>query len=151
MLLTGSVHVGFTVADMDRSVAFYSALLGVEPYFRRYFDDPFVSSIVGYPNCKMEVAGFCLPGTEMELELLRYHEPAPGRVDMETYNVGNGHLCFQVEDWDAAYGRLQALGAEFRNPEAAENTVAGPFLGATNVYLRDPDGITIELTKAPTD
>ena len=149
MLIKRSVHVGFTVADMDRSVAFYSALLDDQPYFRRVFDEEFVSQIVGYPRCKMEVVGFNLPGTDMELELLHYHRPSPGRVDMETYNVGNGHLCLEIDDWDAAYERLQGLGAEFRHPEAALISLPGPFRGARNVYLRDPDGITIELTQPP--
>ena len=144
MAVKSVAHVGFTVSDLDRSVAFYSALLGQGPHFRRRYDEPYISEIIGYPGCSLEIALFRLPGTEVELELLRYYEPPPGRVDLETYNAGNAHLCLTVDDWDAAYARLQGLGAAFRHDAPVRQT-AGEFEGSATVYLRDPDGITIEL------
>ena len=138
------VHVGFTVADLDRSVAFYSALLGEGPHFRRRYDEPYISDIIGYADCSLEIALFRLPGTDVELELLRYYEPPPGRVDLETYNAGNAHLCLSVDDWDAAVARLKELGASFHR-EAPVWQTAGEFEGTGTLYLRDPDGITVEL------
>lgn len=144
MFITGVAHVGITVPDMDRSVAFYTALLGEGPYFRRSYDEPYVGDIVGYPGCRMEVTLFRLPGTDVGLELLRYFDPPPRSVDLETYNTGNTHLCFTIDDWDTAYARLTELGATFHHHGPVWQTV-GEFKGSANVYLRDPDGITIEL------
>jgi catechol 2,3-dioxygenase-like lactoylglutathione lyase family enzyme len=144
MVFTGVAHVGITIPDMDRSVAFYTALLDEGPYFRRSYDEPYIADIVGYPNCSMEVALFRLPGTDVRLELLHYLEPPTGHTDLETHNVGNTHICFMIENWDAAYARLVELGAEFHHHGPVWQTV-GEFKGSANVYLRDPDGITMEL------
>ncbi len=47
--------------------------------------DDYVGDIVGYPNCDMG-AFWKLPGGTT-LEMLQYHNPPPGRVDMATYNA----------------------------------------------------------------
>ncbi len=41
-------HVGFTVSDLDRSIALYSRLLRTEPFMRRVYREEFVAEIVGY-------------------------------------------------------------------------------------------------------
>ena len=76
--------------------------------------------------------------------MLRYFEPPPGRVDLETYNAGNAHLCLTVDDWDATVARLKELDASFHR-EAPVWQTAGEFEGTGTLYLRDPDGITVEL------
>jgi catechol 2,3-dioxygenase-like lactoylglutathione lyase family enzyme len=89
---------------------------------------------------------WALPGGTV-IEMLEYHNPAPGRVDMESYNVGNTHLCFETEDIRADYERLRDH-AEFRSPEPVQS-VWGPYRGTLVCYLRDPDGISIELVQFP--
>ena len=73
MAVKSVAHVGFTVSDLDRSVAFYSALLGEGPHFRRRYDEPYISEIIGYPGCSLEIALFRLPGTDVELDVLTTH------------------------------------------------------------------------------
>jgi catechol 2,3-dioxygenase-like lactoylglutathione lyase family enzyme len=147
---TATTHFGFAVADLDRSIAFYTAVLGEPPYFRQVYDVEYLGEIVGYPGCRMDCAFFRLPGTETFLELLQYFDP-PGRtVDMETYNTGNAHLCLQVGDLASDFARLQDLGAVFQSAGPVEVTF-GPNKGAKVAYCRDLDGITIELIESPAD
>ena len=87
-----------------------------------------------------------LPGGTI-LELLEYHHPDPETVDTETYNVGNAHLCLVVDDLDAEFERLHGR-AVFRHPEPVE-IPWGPYKGGKACYLRDPDGISIELLESP--
>jgi catechol 2,3-dioxygenase-like lactoylglutathione lyase family enzyme len=142
MTLIDSHHVGFTVSDMDRSVEWYRRFLGAEPVLRDVWEVPYIGEMVGYPGCKMECAYLPLPGAIM-LELVRYIDPPPGVVDMETYNVGNGHLCIVVEDIHAEFARLAEI-AELRSPAPVE-IPWGPNAGGWGGYLQDPDGITIQL------
>ncbi|MCC6223285.1 MAG: VOC family protein [Thermoleophilia bacterium] len=146
MRYTALDHVGFTVSSLDRSIPFYTRLLGEEPALRKVWDVEYVGRIVGYPGVRMECAFWRLPGGTI-LELLQYLDPPPGRVDMETYNAGNAHLCLVTDDIHADFERLRGS-AEFRDPEPVA-IPWGPYEGGWAAYLRDPDGITIELLQEP--
>jgi catechol 2,3-dioxygenase-like lactoylglutathione lyase family enzyme len=140
-------HVGFSVSSLDRSIPFYTALLGEEPLLRKRWDVAYVGEILGYPGNVLDGAFWRLPGGTI-LELLEYVEPPPGRVDMETNNVGNAHLCLVTDDMDADFERLRPVGAEFRS-EAPVEIPWGPYRGGKACYLRDLDGISIELIELP--
>ena len=146
MYYTGLDHVGFAVSNLDQSIEWYSMFLDEPPILRKTWDVEYVGRIVGYPGVKMEGAFWRLPGGTV-LELLQYLYPDPGRVDMETYNVGNAHLCLVVDDLDADFERLRGR-VEFRDPEPVE-IQWGPYTGGKACYLRDPDGISIELMQLP--
>jgi catechol 2,3-dioxygenase-like lactoylglutathione lyase family enzyme len=142
----GLDHIGFSVADMDRSVDFYTFLLEEPPVLRKTWEVEYVSRIVGYPGTRMECAFWNLfDGTV--LELLRYLEPPPGIVDMESYNAGNAHLCLLVDDLDADFERLRGR-VRFRDPEPVV-IPWGPYTGGKACYFRDPDGISVELMQQP--
>ena len=147
MHYTSVDHIGFVVSSLDRSIPFYTRLLGVEPDLRLLWEgEEYVGRIVGYPEVKIEGAFFKLPGGGV-LELLQYHHPVPGTVDMETYNTGNAHLGLASEDIRADVARLRGH-IELRNPEPVE-IPSGPAKGGFAIYARDPDGITIELIQKP--
>jgi catechol 2,3-dioxygenase-like lactoylglutathione lyase family enzyme len=142
-------HVGFTVLSLDRSIPFYAQLLDQGPLARLAWHpetDEFVGRIIGYERLAIEAAFFKLPGGSI-LELLEYHHPPGARVDLETYNVGNAHLGLRTDDIHREYERLRDLAA-FRHHEPVE-IPSGPAMGGYAIYLRDPDGITIEIVQAP--
>lgn len=141
-------HVGFTVSDLDRSIEWYTYFMGCPPRLRKRWDVEYLARVVGYPGCEMECAFWALPGG-VTLELLCYIQPPPGRVDMNTYNAGNAHLCLVVKDIHAEFARLRDH-ARFRDPEPVAITW-GPYAGGWACYLRDPDDITIELHQPPSN
>jgi catechol 2,3-dioxygenase-like lactoylglutathione lyase family enzyme len=139
---SGLDHIGFAVGSLDRAVEWYSRFLGEPPVLRKVWDIEYISRVLGYPGVKIECAFWDLPGGTT-LELIEYLEPRPGVVDMETYNAGNAHLCLVVDDLDADLARL---GSELgiAGVEAVE-IPWGPYAGGKACYLRDPDGISIQL------
>jgi catechol 2,3-dioxygenase-like lactoylglutathione lyase family enzyme len=139
-------HIGFAVSDLDRSVEWYTRFLGEGPVLRKVWEPGYVGDIVGYPECSLDCAIWRLPSNTL-LELIQYLAPSPARVDMETYNVGNAHLCLETEDIEADYERLRGH-AEFRSAEPVE-IPWGPYKGGRVCYLRDPDGISVELMQQP--
>lgn len=140
-------HVGFTVSDIDRSVGWYSHFLDREPLVVcKGWDKAYTGAMLGYEHSEIDWAYFQLPGGG-ELELVRYVDPPTSVVDMETNNVGNGHLCIVVEDIHAEYERLGGF-AKFRS-EAPIRIPSGPNVGGWGAYLRDPDGISIQLMQPP--
>jgi catechol 2,3-dioxygenase-like lactoylglutathione lyase family enzyme len=139
---SGLDHIGFAVGNLDRATDWYTRFLGEPPVMRKVWDVEYIGRVLGYPGVKIECAFWDLPGGTT-LELIEYLEPAPGVVDMETYNAGNGHLCLVVDDLDADLARLRGeLG--LTGVEAVE-IPWGPYAGGKACYLRDPDGISIQL------
>ena len=143
-MLCGTHHVGFTVPNLDRSVAFYSALFETEPFVRRIFDQPYTAEQIGYPGARLNVALFQIPNSNVLLELIEYLEPTGEMVDIETKNPGTAHLCLSSSDLGADFERFVALGATPRS-EGPVTITSGPNQGKRVGYFRDPDGITIEI------
>jgi catechol 2,3-dioxygenase-like lactoylglutathione lyase family enzyme len=142
--ITGVSHVGFTVSDVGAASAFYGALLGCHPEVRGVYDRPYTAAQVGYERARLDIAIFRVPGSDVRLELIEYLHPVGRPVDIETKNPGTGHLCLTTEDIEGAMARATALGATARSTGPVTIT-AGPNRGRRVCYLRDPEGITIEL------
>jgi catechol 2,3-dioxygenase-like lactoylglutathione lyase family enzyme len=141
-------HTGYTVSDLERSVAFYRDLLGCEVIATQEKEGGYLAAIVGYPDAHVRMAHLRLPGGEHVIELFQYLAPAGSRVDVEPRNVGASHLCFVVEDLRALYDRLREHGVDsFVSPPVEVDT--GINTGGLALYLRDPDGITVELFQPP--
>ncbi|MDQ6524499.1 VOC family protein [Nocardioides sp. LHD-245] len=146
-MLTSLNHIGFSVADLDRSVEFYTKLFGYPPYFNEVYDVEYVGRIVGYPGAVQHAAFFRLPGEQgLFLELIQYLHPKPEVVAMESYNAGIAHLCLQVDDLEAEFERISAIGGRFRSESVVQSDY-GIYEGARSAYFRDPDDISIQLVE----
>ncbi|MDQ4070221.1 MAG: VOC family protein [Actinomycetota bacterium] len=140
-------HVGVTVADMDRAVVFWERLLGRPSRDRRVLQGPQLGTMVGYPGVTIDSCWIDLPGG-VALELLRYMGRDEEAYDPGTAHPGNVHVCLRVADMDAAHAHAVACGAEAVSDRPIE-VETGPRAGTRLAYLRDPDGVTIELVQEP--
>lgn len=120
-----STTVRYLVADVDRSVAFYTEQLGFEPIeqmgaaFARVRREELTLWLAGPPSS----AARPMPDGR---------RPEPG---------GWNRFVIEVEDIDATVAALRASGARFRN-----DVLKGP--GGRQVLVEDPDGNPIELFEA---
>jgi len=143
----GIHHTCYTVSDLDRSVSFYRDVLGCEVLATQEKQGGYLAAIVGYPDAHVRMAHLCAPGGHV-IELFQYLAPAGTRADVAPPNVGASHLCFLVEDLPALYERLRESGVEsFVSPPVEVDT--GINTGGYALYLRDPDGIAVELFQPP--
>lgn len=138
-------HTSFTVSDLDRSIAFYRDALGLE-FLRADTREPaFSERASGIAGAVLKTAFLKAP--DHKLELIQYLSPTGQRLDLATNNVGCAHIAFEVDDLHVTYRRLKSAGVVFAGePLQIEG---GPNHGGWMVYLRDPDGITIELQEFP--
>jgi catechol 2,3-dioxygenase-like lactoylglutathione lyase family enzyme len=142
-------HTGYTVSDLDRSLAFYRDLLGLEVIATQEKRGGYLAAIVGYPDAHVRMAHLRVPGDGHVVELFQYLAPAgerPGRI--EPRDAGASHLCLVVDDLPALYAQLVEAGADsFVSPPVEVDT--GINRGGLALYLRDPDGIPVELFQPP--
>jgi catechol 2,3-dioxygenase-like lactoylglutathione lyase family enzyme len=143
-------HVGFVVGDLDASIRFYRDGLGLVLRHRQLQHNAYTATLVGYPDALLEVAQFRLgegdpPPSGHILELVSYQRPPSGPAGGERNTLGTGHLAFVVDDILASVARLRELGAEFVNEPVAISE--GINAGGWTVYLRDPDGVNLELVQ----
>lgn len=141
-------HFSFTVSDMDRSIEFYTELLGEGPLAVGVESSKHAARVIGYDPVDFRYAWFGLPGSDLLLELFEYREPMKQVVPLENYHVGNGHMGLVVDDLDAEHARMSQHGATFTQPEPVA-IVEGSWAGSKTIYMHDPDGITIEMIESP--
>jgi catechol 2,3-dioxygenase-like lactoylglutathione lyase family enzyme len=129
-------HVSYTVADIERSVAFY-AKFGFQRVNRYSAAGPDLDVATQTEPADMDIQ-LLRRADGVTLELIRYIRQPAERAPRNS-RVGAAHLAFVVGDIQAAYRQLTSDGVEFLS---APNT---DRYGEMWVYLRDPDGITVEL------
>ena len=97
-------HIAVGVRDMDRSLAFYEGLLGLELLWRRLYEEPEIRRIVGVPEATgLDIAMLRVPGSEFEVELLEYRGGEPRSGASPPDRSGTGHFCLFVEGIDALH------------------------------------------------
>lgn len=117
-------HLNFSVSDLERSIAFYRAALGGEVRWRGLTRDGRPAAHVG--DARQYLAFF---------EAVA----APSRLVDDSLRPGFNHYGFVVDALDAAAARLAELGV---HPHHETDEAPGRRL-----YLRDPDGVEIELVE----
>ena len=140
-MITGFNHTSFTVADVETAVGFWRDVLGFECSLLAERRSAWVEAVTGVPGATIKVAHLHGYGHHMEfIEYLGHSKERP--TDLPA-RPGVGHVCLEVEDIQATERALLAAGAtrlgamtEIRDPGMTP-CIAG--------YLRDPNGIIIEL------
>ncbi|MGE3297229.1 MAG: lactoylglutathione lyase [Porticoccaceae bacterium] len=120
------LHTMLRVGDLDRSIAFYTGLLGMQLLRRKDFPGGrFTLAFLGY-------------GAESEQTVLELTH----NWDTSRYELGTayGHIAIGVDDVYAACERIKAGGGKVvREP--------GPMQHGSTVlaFVEDPDGYRVEL------
>ena len=120
------LHTMLRVGDLDRSIAFYTDILGMKLLRRKdYPEGKFTLAFVGYGD----------EASQAVLELTY-------NWGVDHYDLGNGfgHIAIEVDDVYAAAEAIREKGGRIlREP--------GPMNAGTTIiaFVEDPDGYPIEL------
>lgn len=140
-------HTGITVSNLERSLAFWRDVLGFELSHRAHQTGELAAEITGVPGAEISLAVLKTP-TGHKIELLEYLAPTERkRVDPRPCDVGSVHVALTVDDLDAVLAAIAASG--WKAAGQAQALQSGPNAGRRVVYVRDPDGTTIEFMQPP--
>ena len=116
-------HIVLTAFDVDRTIDFYTRVMGMEPI-------TFAGGRRGLAFGRQKI-NLHQAGREFELKALK---PVPGSLD----------LCFITESpLDDVIARLKANGIVIVEGPVQKTGALGPMM---SVYFRDPDGNLIEVS-----
>jgi lactoylglutathione lyase len=120
------LHTMLRVGDLDRSIAFYTGVLGMKLLRRRdYPDGKFTLAFLGYGDEDEQ------PAIELTYNW---------GVDKYELGSGYGHIALEVDDVHQATAEIKARGGRILRE-------AGPMNAGTTIiaFVADPDGYPIEL------
>jgi glyoxylase I family protein len=142
-LVTGVHHVSRTVSDMDRSIAFYVGLLGLEVVADEELAGPMIEQSTGLDGARLRFVELGLAGQGPFVELLAFHAPIGRAVDPRPCDVGAHHVALSVRDLRAVQATLTSAGVKFT--ASAQRIGGGLFAGHWTAYCLDPDQLIVEL------
>ncbi len=128
-------HVAVAVESVDQALRFYCDLLGLE-----------VTQVMTLEDRGLKVALIDAGNSEVEL-LEPTTEDNTVRRFLERRGPGLHHICFQVDDVEAAMRELGGRGAEFVEPVPREGAVGLVAFMPPAVA----DGVLVELAQVPGD
>ena len=141
--------VGMTVSDMDRSVAFYSALT-----FQKVSDIEVLGEqyehLEGVFGARMRIVRMQL-GNEF-VDLTEYLAPRgrPIPLDSRSNDLWFQHIAIVVRNMDQAFEKLRALNVQFvsTGPQTLPPSIKAAA-GIKAFYFRDPDQHNLEIIYFP--
>jgi catechol 2,3-dioxygenase-like lactoylglutathione lyase family enzyme len=140
-------HTSFTVSNLERTLAFFRDGLGFQVTSKAPRDPKTIEHIVGVRGADVEIAYVRGPGHS--IELIEYKAPRDkAKVESRPCDTGFAHIAFDVRNIEAAVAAAAPYGVTPIAPPLLL-TQGGPNAGSKVVYLRDPDGITIEFIEKP--
>jgi glyoxylase I family protein len=139
-------HTGITVSNLELSLTFWRDVLGFELSHRAHQKGEVAEQITGVPGAEILIAVVKAPGHK--IELLEYRAPADRkRLEARPCDVGSVHVALVVDELDTVLERIAASG--WKAAGKPQTLTMGPNAGKRVIYVRDPDGTTIELMQAP--
>ncbi len=138
------LHVGLTVSDMDKVVAFYQKYFGFTVEHQGVFSPEFIGARPQLYRQKEGVYSdfmFLQSPNGIVLELFRFSEQEP--AEPITWNrPGFHHICIKVESVPEMYEKMSADGVEFFFEPAFRGD---PKNNLHWIFLKDPEGNMLEL------
>jgi lactoylglutathione lyase len=121
------LHTSIRTSNMDRTVAFYTEVLGMELVRQK-----------AVAERRMQIS-FLGSGGGHQIEVIRYAGQAAFQVPSYEERVFD-HLAFEVDDMDAVLTMC-----EKKDGEVVERPFHLPGSSSTYAFIQDPDGVTIEI------
>jgi catechol 2,3-dioxygenase-like lactoylglutathione lyase family enzyme len=141
-------HTGITVSNLESSLMFWRDVLGFEFSHRAHQEGEMAEQITGVKGAELKLAVVKAPGGH-KIELIEYLAPADRKRDahLRPSDVGHVHVALTVENLKPLLEKIAASGWKAAgNPQTL---TAGPNAGKRVIYVRDPDGTTIEFMELP--
>jgi len=112
-MINGIDHVGLSVSNLEKSIDFYTKIMGLK-LIRTIDADPNtkLGEVTGLDNCHARIAH--LEGNGMMLELFQYIKPLGEKIPSykKQADIGLIHVGFKTDDARSDYLKLRKFGVK---------------------------------------
>ena len=140
-------HVGLTVSDLDRSIAFYRDILGLEFQREIFMAGEETDRLFRMKDTKARVA--YLNGSKAleapPIELIQFLDNKVKKVKGNLFTTSISEVCFYTDDIESVYNSLIENHVECLSEPQYFDFRANGFGESRAFYFRDPDGIILEM------
>ncbi len=142
--------VGMTVADMDRSIEFYSQVLSFKKVSDVEVWGADYEHLQGLFGLRIRVVRMQLGSEVIELTDYLTPEGKPIPIDSRSNDHWFQHIAIVVSDMEPAYQRLRQFKVQHASTAPQRLPKSNPAAaGIEAFYFRDPDGHNLELIHFP--
>ena len=144
--VTGVGNFSHIVRDMDRAVAFYRDVLGLEVTANVPFSpNPAIMRLGNTPGAQSRMVQLRVPGSDMGVELIEYKDIDRKPQNPRIVDPGGANIALRVRDIAQILTKLPRSGAKI----ITQGDVPATINNAKYVFLQDPDGFVVELVQPP--
>ena len=146
--ITGLMHAIHATNSVDRTLAFYTQLFGVNGQVQA-FANPNVPILTNSPGVTLRLSMLRLPSEEprgMGFELTEFSNVERHPAQPQIWDSGAPHMKFFVRDLAPVLTGIKAANA----PILTKGGVPVRIPGAMAIFVRDPDGYLVEVIQADT-
>ena len=131
-------HICVGVSDVEASLAFYTAVLGMDVVFDVELEGAALDAVTGGTAQRGRMVGGVVGGAMVELLSLGAVPEVPAGA-----HLGYTNMSFRVDDLDATHDALRRHHPDVRADPPVD------IGGVRMFFIRDPDGTPIELLELP--
>jgi lactoylglutathione lyase len=132
-------HVGLTVKNLERSIAFYRDVVGMKETEWRMMNakSKEFDTLTNNPGAELKVTHLTLDS--FMLQLIEYVAGGGTTLDLHHNNVGSPHLCIYVPDVEAKFKEVKQ-----RGDVTITSSLVQIAPNMRSFYTEDPDGVPVE-------
>lgn len=144
--VVGVGNFSHIVRDMDRAVAFYRDVLGLEMSANVPFSpNPAIMRLGNTLKAQSRMVAFRVPGSDMGVELIEYKDIERKTQSPRFVDPGAANIALRVRDIAPILAKLPKSGAKI----ITQGDVPATINNSKFVFLQDPDGFVVELAQTP--
>lgn len=149
-LVTGVDAIGLTVSDLDRSIEFYSRVLGFEQTAEWEAHGEAVERLTGVFGARVRTVRLRLGEEFIELTEFLTPRGRPEPEDSRSNDLWFQHMAIITNDIGRAYQRLRSFRVRHVSPAPQTLPEWNPNAGGIAAfYFQDPDGHVLEILQFP--
>ncbi len=134
-------HVGLTVTELGRSLAFYRDVVGLEVLSTVDVDSEGFRRLTANPEATLRTS--LLAAGSFQLQLVEYRSGGGARLELDHRHAGAPHLSFWVDGLGGLRDRLLGVGV------TVTSEIESVVPGIRSFYVSDPDGVPVEFIERP--